>query len=166
MKKIAIKGSLELQKAFCKESGISYFQSWDERDYEEWPHLYTESSIDGQFNGCNDNWILHHDDFKVFNLPLQWDEALAFVNKEIKVKFGDFTAEIDKEAKRVIIADRGYLSFSQCNKIYDKIRSEDIGYTIKLNITSVDFGCVKNVPIEDVLNVIELINEEKRHYSI
>ena len=161
MKKIAIKGSLELQKAFCKESGLEYYQSWDNRDYDEWPNFYTDLSANGKLVGCNDRWIERHPDYKVFNLPSQWEEALEYVlhGGNPEVKFGDFTAEIDKEAKRVIIADRGYLSFSQCNKIYDKIRSEDIGYTIKLNITSVDFGCVKNVPIEDVLNVIKLINE-------
>lgn len=159
MKKIAIKGSLELQKAFCKESGIEYYQDWDNRNFDEWPNLSTDLSVGGKFAGCNDRWLEHHPDYVVFNLPSQWDEALEYLTSNSKVKFGDFTAEIDKKEHCVKIAGRGYLSFSQCNEIYDKIKSEDIGYDIKLNITSIDFGCVKNIPIEDVLNVIKLINE-------
>lgn len=161
MKKIAIKGSLELQKAFCKESGIEYYQNWDNRDFSEWPNLCTDSSVEGKFAGCNDRWLESHPDYVVFILPSQWDEALEYAlhGGNPEVKFGNFTAEIDKKAERVDIAGRGYLSFSQCNRIYDKIKSEEIGYDIKLNITSIDFGCVKNIPIADVLNVIKLINE-------
>lgn len=161
MKKIAIKGSLELQKAFCKESEIDYWQDWDNRDYSSYPNLSTDVTERSRFSGCTDAWIECHPEYTVFNLPSQWDEALEYVlhGGNPEVKFGDFTAEIDKEAKFVNIAGRGALTFSQCNRIYDKIKSENIGYDIKLNITSIDFGCVKNIPIADVLNVIKLINE-------
>lgn len=81
--------------------------------------------------------------------------------KELKtlkpLKLGEFTGTILTDEECVSISGRGSLSFNTCVALYNKfapyVTPEE--YEVVLNSATINIGCVKNIPVEDIISAVE-----------
>ena len=73
------------------------------------------------------------------------------------LKLGNYTGTIDIDTKLVYISGRGSLSFNTCIMLYNKFSpyTTPEGHQVVLNPATINIGCVKNIPVEDIISAVE-----------